>query len=1319
MTVQSRTEQSRPEEAIFEQARERTNPHERAALVEQACAGDEPLKRRVLELLAAHDASQGPLDVPPPGLGATQASSVERPGTQIGPYKLLQVIGEGGMGVVYMSEQEQPVRRCVALKIIKPGMDSRQVIARFEAERQALAMMDHPNIAKVLDAGTTESGRPYFVMELVKGQPITQYCDGQHLTPRQRLELLVPVCQAIQHAHQKGIIHRDIKPTNILVAEYDQKAVPKVIDFGVAKAVGSPLTEKTMFTGFGQLVGTLEYMSPEQAKVNQLDIDTRSDIYSLGVLLYELLTGSTPFDKQRLRSAAFDEMLRIIREEEPEKPSTRLGSVGSAHGQSARGEEVGTAHPTLASIAAVRNTEPAKLTKLIRGELDWIVMKALEKDRNRRYETASALAADLQHYLNDEAVVACPPSAAYRFRKFARRNRLGFLTASVSAMVILLALIGLAVSNVLITQEKNGKIAALEQAKINEKSANTQKALAEKNARKAAEQRTIALANEKTAKANELLASRRFYAAQMNLAMQAWQAGMLPRALELLEGQRPRADQEDLRGFEWFYLWRLCNGGRRVSLQLPARQAITSVAYSPDGSTLASANWDGTVRLWDPATGQERMVLQGDRKGVWEVAFSPDGKTLASSGQDSNMTLILWDASTGKPLHRIAQSVLGLAFSPDGQTLAAGAICADGVHAMLWNVATGEERGKLTNAGMVVGYLPDGKTLVTATIRYQANSEVQFWNLEAKTPQLSIPVPRFRIAALSRDGRQLVTSGGESVKLWDTATGSEQLTLAEHADVRALAFSPDGKRLATGDELRTVLVWDLETGRRIGQQALLDAVCGLTFSPDGKTLVSSTTGGAIKLWDMTPAEEATTISIPAEVMSLRFSKDGRTLIVGNRGPTKLIDVATGKENAALPMAGVETISGDGSTLAGGGDQDNRIVWDALTRHQIASIPLPRIENAKPGLTLSPDGKTLATFYAWGRDDNTVKLWDIATSQSRTLVLDMPEANRISVRCAAFSADGKLLAAGFQFQWITVWEVASGKVKLEISQPPSMMSVVSLAFAPGGHALVVGTDVGKVTLWEVETGKRLASYLGHTSRVPSLAFSPDGKTLATAGWDKTVRLWDVATGQERSTLTGHQRGVDRVVFDPTGITLASASSDGTVKLWRAATDPDAMARRTRRETDDPYYHTAGVSNYFAWTLSTSLDPLERDPVKAVTLANRAVALAPRAASFWQTLAIAQYRAGAWQEAIAALEKSRELAQGQTTDLEQSLRRQNGGDGFDWFLLAMAHRRLGNEDGARAWYDKAVEWMDENQPNHDGLLRLRAEAMKLLKIEQNKD
>jgi eukaryotic-like serine/threonine-protein kinase len=415
------------EQALFTEALAR-EPALRSAYLDQACGNDVELRRRIELLLRLHEGTGGFLEQPAAAeVGLTlEQPPPERPGMQIGPYKLLQVIGEGGMGVVYMAEQRQPVERRVALKIIKPGMDSQQVIARFEAERQALALMDHPNIAKVLDAGTTDSDRPYFVMELVKGQPITQYCDEHHLTPRQRLELLLPVCQAIQHAHQKGIIHRDIKPTNVLVALYDGVPVPKVIDFGVAKATGPKLTEKTMFTGFGQLVGTLEYMSPEQAQLNQLDVDTRSDIYSLGVLLYELLTGTTPFDRKRLQTAAFDEMLRIIREEEPPKPSTKLSSSS-----------------TLPAIAASRGMEPSGLPKAVRGELDWIVMKALEKDRARRYEAASGLARDIERYLRDEPVQACPPSAMYRLTKFVRRNKGAIAFTAVVTILLLVALGGI------------------------------------------------------------------------------------------------------------------------------------------------------------------------------------------------------------------------------------------------------------------------------------------------------------------------------------------------------------------------------------------------------------------------------------------------------------------------------------------------------------------------------------------------------------------------------------------------------------------------------------------------------------------------------------------------------------------------------------------------------------------------------------------------------------------------------------------------------------------------------------------------------------
>jgi serine/threonine protein kinase/Tfp pilus assembly protein PilF len=397
----------RDEAAIFNAARQIDDHNARRVYLEVACGEDRELLRRVEALLRVNSEKLTLLDAPTMEIrGILSATIRDEAGTQIGPYKLVQMLGEGGMGTVFRAEQAQPIHREVAVKIIRPGMDSRQVLARFAVEQQALALMDHPNIARVLDAGTTETARPYFVMELITGVPINKYCDTKHLTLRERLQLFIPVCQAVQHAHQKGIIHRDIKPSNVLVALYDSKPVPKVIDFGIAKATGFKPSEQTVATELGSVVGTMEYMSPEQAEPGQIDIDTRSDIYSLGVVLYELLTGSTPLQPARLNGAALLDLLRLVREEEPPKPSTRLSTT----------EE-------LPSIAANRATEPKKLTRLVQGELDWIVMKCLEKDRTRRYATAGALASDIERYLHDEPVEAGPPATSYRLRKFAQKNR--------------------------------------------------------------------------------------------------------------------------------------------------------------------------------------------------------------------------------------------------------------------------------------------------------------------------------------------------------------------------------------------------------------------------------------------------------------------------------------------------------------------------------------------------------------------------------------------------------------------------------------------------------------------------------------------------------------------------------------------------------------------------------------------------------------------------------------------------------------------------------------------------------------------------------
>jgi serine/threonine protein kinase len=623
------------EEAIFEAALQ-WPPEQRAAYVKGACGENAQLRQSVEALLRAHEKTGGFLDQPPPGLGPEKTIRLdippaEKPGDSIGRYKLLQQIGEGGCGVVYMAEQAEPVRRRVALKVIKLGMDTKDVIARFEAERQALALMDHPNLAKVLDAGATETGRPYFVMELVRGVRITDYCDQNNLTAQQRLELFICVCQAIQHAHQKGVIHRDIKPSNILVADHDGVPVPKVIDFGIAKATtGQRLTDKTLFTAFEQFIGTPAYMSPEQAKLSGLDIDTRSDIYSLGVLLYELLTGKTPFEAQELLAAGLDEMRRVIREKDPPRPSARLSTLTAVE---------------QTTIARCRRSEPLKLIHLVRGDLDWIVMKCLEKDRTRRYETANGFARDIERHLRHEPVSVVAPALAYQLSKFARRHRTALAT---SVGFILL----LATSAVLSTWE------AIR--------ANRNAAEAGKQAIRAAKAANGELQERQRV---ELLAEenqQNLYAARINLAQQTFEQGDVTHVLDLLDSLRPARGQEDMRGFEWHYLWRLCHNER---LNLVGHEArVRAVAFAPNGLTLATAGNDLGIRLWDTSTGQKRGSLDGHTGWVSSLSFSPDGALLASASADR--TVRLWDFVLRKEVFRFegfGQDVTGQVSGDGGQ----------------------------------------------------------------------------------------------------------------------------------------------------------------------------------------------------------------------------------------------------------------------------------------------------------------------------------------------------------------------------------------------------------------------------------------------------------------------------------------------------------------------------------------------------------------------------------------------------------------------------------------------------------------------------
>jgi WD40 repeat protein/serine/threonine protein kinase len=1287
------------EQTLFAEALERTKPEERAAFLDQACRGDPAVRQRIERLLAQHEHAGSFLEAPAQSPVATiDQPGIERPGTVIGPYKLIEEIGEGGMGTVWMAEQSEPIQRRVAVKVVKDGMDSKQVLARFEAEWQALALMEHPNIAKVFDAGRTPSGRPYFVMELVKGQPITKYCDEKRLGLRERLGLFGEVCRAVQHAHQKGIIHRDIKPSNVLVAPYDGKPVVKVIDFGVAKATGQRLTNKTLLTGIGALVGTPEYMSPEQAEVNNQDIDTRTDIYSLGVLLYELLTGSAPLTGKRAKEAALLEVLRVIREEEPPRPSTRLSE----------------SKDSLPSISAQRQTEPGKLTKLVRGELDWIVMKALEKDRSRRDETANGFAMDVQRYLADEAVQACPPSAGYRFRKFARRNRVVLLMSAPGACVLAAAVVGLAISNVLITREKNQKDDALrdKEAALGEKDqalalakthlqeAERQKILAQANASEASRQSQLALERQRLAEKAEPTARRRFYAAQMNLAHQAWEARQPARVLELLEGQRPKVGQEDLRTFEWYYLWRLCKTGCRLRLR-GHTGTVWSVAFSPDSKTLASASEDGTVKLWDMATGQERATLRHSDFSR-AVAFSPDGKTLASVNNGAIVTL--WDVAAGQKQTSLEGDQNGLrsvAFSPDGKALAAGT----GFGTVgLWDVARRQQRATLRgHSGPVisVAFSPDSKTLATGSGWGEGPNKwdglTRLWDLTVEPVRSRVQLPNGYAIAFSPDGETLAVGGGSAthLKLYDRRTAKERADFqAPVGGASTLAFSPDGKVLASADDDdRTVRLWDVATGPDHRRLANLGAVISLAISADGQTLASGGEDG-VRLWDLEGRPDQTTLQHPAGLKFLAFSSDGKRLISAGQ-QIKFWDEAT-EQAYGDPATERLCLAVSPDRLAFSADGKLSASWDgaAVKLWDLARGQMQAIISGKPGvwvrtLAFSPDARTLATG-----SDESLQLWDVATQRVQTTL-----ATPGQVRVVAFSSDGKHLAAGGVFAWVQLWTAATGQPRGTLLRAGESIwtHTNALAFSPDSKTLASGNTRGAVQLWDINSAQPQASLEGHTNAIWCLAFFPDGKTLATGSADRSIKLWDVATGQERVTLKGHKASILSLAIAPDGNLLASGTEDGIVKLWRAASNPEATALKP---DPDPVSR-----NNLAWLLATHPDPNLRNPGRAVELAKEAVALAPNQALIWNTLGVAQYRAGNWKKAIEALTKSMELQRGALESL-------------DTFFLAMAHWQLGEKAKARQWHDKAVQWMEKNDPKNVELRRFRAEAGELLQMKENK-
>jgi WD40 repeat protein/tRNA A-37 threonylcarbamoyl transferase component Bud32 len=1005
---------------------------------------------------------------------------------------LLEVLGEGGMGTVYRADQTEPVKRQVALKLIKTGMDSRAVLSRFDTERQALAVMDHPNIARVYDGGTTVTGQPFFVMELVKGEPISAYCDRRRLSVVARLQLFVHVCQAVQHAHLKGIIHRDLKPGNVLVTEVDGRATPKVIDFGVAKATEVKLTDQSLADS-GAIVGTPVYMSPEQADPSSMDIDTRADIFSLGVILYELLAGSPPIDANQFHRGAILEMLRIVREVDPPKPSSKVSKAQA-----------------LPSIAANRGIEPGHLKRALQGDLDWIAMKALEKDRARRYETANGLAADVLRHMAHEPVLAAPPSRAYRLRKFVRKHRVGVIAAS----LVVLALLGG-------TAGTTWGLIRAERARSAEAERVTERDAAVKTA---------------NARADEL--KHQLGVSSFLLASAAYDRGGMQLTAERLGNVPP-----DERGWEWRYLKRLSCGG--LFTLYGHTHFVDSASFSPDGTRIVTGSFDQTAKVWDAQTGILLLDLKGHTRPVTSVSYSPDGTRIVTGSWDR--TAKVSDARTGLPLLDLkghAREVSCVSFSPDGTRIVTASWDQT---AKVWDARIGSPLLDLkghTGRVQSVSFSPDGTRIVTGSLDQTA----KVWDAQMGTLLLDLKghAGGVNSVSFSPDGTTIITgSQDQKVKIWDARTGTHLLDLkGETGGVNGVSYSPDGSRIVTGTLDQTAKVWDARTGTHLlDLKGHTSGVTSVSYSPDGMWIVTGSFDQTAKVWDArTETPQLELKGHASAVWRVSFSPDGARIVTGSADRTaKVWDARTGTHlfdlNGNAGRVWSVSFSPDGTRIVTGSDDRTAKVWDARTGSRL--FKLEGHTGAVTSVAFSPDGTRIVTG-----GDQRAKVWDARTGAP---LFDL-KGHGGSVTRVSYSPDGTRIVTGSDYETAKVWDARTGSSLLDLKGHTSMVS--SVVFSPDSTRIATGGPDMLAKVWDARTGTPLLDLKGHTGSVSSVSFSPDGKRIVTGGSDRIAKVWDARTGTPLLDLKGHTGWVNGVAFSLDGTTIITGGQDQTAKVWDA-------------------------------------------------------------------------------------------------------------------------------------------------------------------------